>query len=722
MKKNIIIIFYVLFSCLLWLSLYCLKFTKNICQKEDIFIKFDNSKIQIEAENFDSCGQSGRKERIENHEIGLIASNDSLNYNIELKKGGLYRIYVNARNNKPAPILLKVEFSDKLQSKILSFDRDDDKTWETKSVTLFTGKGIRTLSVWFINDYYAPPLDRNAYIDWIEVEKWNNGEIAPVTSFPHNDTLRILKKTMGFIADNFVAKIYDFYIDFGKVGEIVLIGIVIVLGIILMIWNFQPGLILGLVSVFIPFGIYRDLWGNFTVNTVEVLLISVFIVGIWKWIRKKKRRDPEFPQDDNKKIQNGNKEEIASLLNAPRNDRLVENKWLYLSVFVFIAGILLSYISSKSLSSSIKETVKWLEIFVVYFFVMKFIKTKKEVNTIISLTFISGLIISIIGIVQFIISKYDYFTVQGTFGQHNPFAAYLGLMVPLALSLFIGSINYVRNIEIASPSVRNDKSGFLVRMTPIIFKIINGLVFFVLLVGLIVSFSRGAWIGFSVSALVLVSILIYRKFIKIPILIFIGFLAICVIVGTYILFQHIGFLSRIKDIFDKSQIQGRVGNYLNIGLKMFKDKPIFGQGIGNYKIVLPAYISNPNEFFKAHLHNLYLQILVEIGIVGLLGFLFFVGTHLWYGMKEILRPIGAQNDTKEGQDDPPSLKLRRASKKIASVDGSQTRNDNWVFAVKLGLLCAIVAYLIHNSVDVLTTHSIGLLFGMEMALLVKKWD
>jgi len=60
------------------------------------------------------------------------------------------------------------------------------------------------------------------------------------------------------------------------------------------------------------------------------------------------------------------------------------------------------------------------------------------------------------------------------------------------------------------------------------------------------------------------------------------------------------------------------------GLKMIKESPLFGVGLGNFLVRLPEFQKNNGIFWLQPVHNILILAWSEIGILGLsLGFLFF---------------------------------------------------------------------------------------------------
>lgn len=59
---------------------------------------------------------------------------------------------------------------------------------------------------------------------------------------------------------------------------------------------------------------------------------------------------------------------------------------------------------------------------------------------------------------------------------------------------------------------------------------------------------------------------------------------------------------------------------------MFFHSPIFGTGLGNFLVELPNYLTTRTVYFLQPVHNIYLLILSETGVVGLIFFLWLI----WY--------------------------------------------------------------------------------------------
>lgn len=187
-------------------------------------------------------------------------------------------------------------------------------------------------------------------------------------------------------------------------------------------------------------------------------------------------------------------------------------------------------------------------------------------------------------------------TLAGTFARTNDLAGYLLLMVPLAVGGFFHN-------------------------TRTLWRSYYGLSSVILIISLISTNSRTSWIA-MVMALLTLS-LVYRQHIfhkksMLPL----GLIGLIVVAGIALNWQTLGprlstltHLSILKENATSWRLQLLTGAW-----DMFRARPVLGQGIGTYGIVLPEYMRSAG-FYSVNPHNYYLQILAETGIVGGICFL-----------------------------------------------------------------------------------------------------
>jgi len=128
------------------------------------------------------------------------------------------------------------------------------------------------------------------------------------------------------------------------------------------------------------------------------------------------------------------------------------------------------------------------------------------------------------------------------------------------------------------------------------------------LIALFLTFSRVSWVVFGLSL-----ILSNLKFLKSPrTVLLIGLITI------------IGLISLIWIPIQSESITYRQDLNL-IAVKMWQSSPLMGVGLNNFLVRLPGFYKFPGPvYFLQPVHNLYLMILAETGIIGLIGVILFL--------------------------------------------------------------------------------------------------
>jgi O-antigen ligase len=143
--------------------------------------------------------------------------------------------------------------------------------------------------------------------------------------------------------------------------------------------------------------------------------------------------------------------------------------------------------------------------------------------------------------------------------------------------------------------------------------------------------SRAAWIAVVFSTLFIVFL---RKRVLALILV-----AILIII---ILFLPQNEKDRITSITRTTVLADRPAMW-KAALNIFKDHPVFGAGPGMYEKLFDKYYAAP-EGYKGytylHAHNTYLELMAEMGVVGLLAFLGIFAVFLKYAFKTIISTSG----------------------------------------------------------------------------------
>lgn len=156
-----------------------------------------------------------------------------------------------------------------------------------------------------------------------------------------------------------------------------------------------------------------------------------------------------------------------------------------------------------------------------------------------------------------------------------------------------------------------------------------GLAFFLGLAGLLFNGTRGAWLALAPLLLVVLCYYIYRKNV-----LAIACLAVLLCCGVG-LRHYEPFMQRLATITD-SRFQSNTERLLIWGsaYKMFRDHPVLGVGLGQYKdSYQQKYISpKAKEPLLGHAHNNFLQMLAENGVIGFAGFVILLAGFIGYSL------------------------------------------------------------------------------------------
>jgi len=290
---------------------------------------------------------------------------------------------------------------------------------------------------------------------------------------------------------------------------------------------------------------------------------------------------------------------------------------------LFIGATLFSLLNAISPTLAFKEIAKWVEFMGVMTFVANEL-TRRQKRAAVACLLLAAVAESLLGAYQFLTrSGPEFFVVlgrfvraYGTFEQPNPYAGYLGLVGPLALAL---------GLRLVRPSERPARSDWLCWLGA------GSLVVIAIAIGM--SWSRGAWIAFA-TAIVVVVVASSRR----------GALALFSLVAVLALAGAVGGLGLVPDsvahrltsflpvaeVRDVRSVEVTDANYASVerlafwqaALRMWRDHPWLGVGLGNYAAAYSAYSLPKWRMALGHAHNYYLNIACETGLVGLLAYLF----------------------------------------------------------------------------------------------------
>lgn len=313
---------------------------------------------------------------------------------------------------------------------------------------------------------------------------------------------------------------------------------------------------------------------------------------------------------------------------------------------LLLGGLSLSWLITLSIGASLVETLKWVEMLAVYLYVINLLKPP-QIKWVVIVILTAGLIQAGLGLYQFVFKVgpdgfllFDgrFLRAYGTFAQPNPYGGYLGLILPLTLSLTIWI--FTENMANLRHS-RQSKLGQLLKLGLV------SLPLAIMVAALLASQSRGALLGFAVAGVV--TLMVWSRKIALAMA---GLALTGVMIGLISSFNlaltpqidssdagspYNAVVQRVADaieainVTDVANTEVTDANFATLerlahwqaAQAMWRDNPWLGVGIGNYAVVYPAYAVGRWLDPLGHAHNYLLNIGAEAGLVGITAYLIF---------------------------------------------------------------------------------------------------
>jgi putative inorganic carbon (HCO3(-)) transporter len=299
---------------------------------------------------------------------------------------------------------------------------------------------------------------------------------------------------------------------------------------------------------------------------------------------------------------------------------------LHLPLLLLLALISFNAFSALTLSNWITEWIKWVQIILMITLTLQLARGSSWQWLLFGLV-LAGCANALIGLYQFLggsgadhlLINDRFFRAFGTFGQPNPFAGFLGLLTPMAAMAAAG-------YGCRWWSGRG-KSPALLLMLYYLFA--SGL----LILGVLASWSRGAWLGLIVATGIILFALPHKiqrgavlaglSLVTIGVLWYIGAIPQSVIMRINSSTEEIFTFQDVRgvDITPENYAVVERLSHWQAAVNMAREYPWLGVGLGNYEIAYPHYrLLNWTEPL-GHAHNYYLNILAEVGFLGLITYL-----------------------------------------------------------------------------------------------------
>jgi O-antigen ligase len=367
---------------------------------------------------------------------------------------------------------------------------------------------------------------------------------------------------------------------------------------------------------------------------------------------------------------------VAWLAYCAARQRLVRGvaPWLPVLLIYFLV-ITVSVTQATNLILSMKELLKLAQMIMVYLVGVTVLRTRADVRKLLIVLFLAVMAESCVGVIQTVLhagpasfARGGFLRASGTFAQPNPFAGYLNVTLPVAVTMLA-------------------------------YRVFPRLPMWVVLLatagGVLTSLSRGALLA-TITALVIMAVVAMPKS---RALVAVGAIAL----GIILMAGAIGIVpSRVVDSLayqvgagnidvanptpDNWAVAERLA-HMESGLEMFAAHPILGVGIGNYPAVYSKYQVAPVWIYPlGQAHNYYINIAAEAGVFGFAAFLAF----------EISAGV---------------IALRAFRRATEPLDR----------AIALGGLGVIAGVAVHSLFDDIFVHSIEVQVTIVMVLVSRVW-
>jgi len=288
----------------------------------------------------------------------------------------------------------------------------------------------------------------------------------------------------------------------------------------------------------------------------------------------------------------------------------------------------LSFVPWKTWSDLITLT----SVMLVFFIAVQRLETAKDVHQMMKYVAVSGCVTAVFGLMQYIFGNGLFFwfyehpdtnptmSAKGAFTNANHFANFLAMCLPAQLwwySVASKSINKRRDARDMNNPAPTGWRGFFEEWSAAIMLAIT-------LVAIILSQSRGGLLVSGVGMTVACRLFWKQRLLDSRVALWLLGVSVFAIVGMVVFGDRLDKkLSADIDAITSGNAQemdrkGARQKIWSTDLKVIKDFPILGTGLGTHRYVYPTYHDDPSETSEyTHAENGYLQVAMETGITGL---------------------------------------------------------------------------------------------------------
>jgi O-antigen ligase len=344
----------------------------------------------------------------------------------------------------------------------------------------------------------------------------------------------------------------------------------------------------------------------------------------------------------------------AWLLHAVRSrKRHIPRSPFNLPLLAFLGAASLSLLNALSVGFTLKELIKWAQLLLVMWLVIDLAGPRRW-STVVGMVLAAAAVQALVGVWQFglrgdgpehfRILGDRFYRAYGTFEQPNPYGGFIGLILPVSIGLALGAVQrwghpILEVWQTHRPEWLNRLAHIAVNRDFLRFlalAVLSGL----LLAALVMSWSRGAWLGFGAATLAVLFSWPRKAWLGATLVmgtVLAGMLALGLHLLPAALAERLTGFSEFVQTFDVRGVDITPENYAVVerlahwqtAQEMARYHPWLGTGFGNYEPVYPGYALINWPYPLGHAHNIYLNLLAETGVVGLSAYLALWITIFW---------------------------------------------------------------------------------------------
>lgn len=296
-------------------------------------------------------------------------------------------------------------------------------------------------------------------------------------------------------------------------------------------------------------------------------------------------------------------------------ERLLVKSPQNLLILLFIIVAIFSVIVAISPERTIGRLMKLFRVAALYFFLVNFIRTEKQLNWAIWVFVLGGFASSLYGFFDPLQTGQRFY---GALGQPNLYALSMVVRLPIIFAL-----------------IQTEKG--------VLKKILLLFMFLVIIYGVILSGSRGGLLALGLSLILFVLVQEKKA-------VWLSVMTVVFVVGFLIMPESVKIrvgITGAQPSDDAGNSTDRRESYQIFGLEVWRQNPLFGVGLDGFA---EAYAQSEYRFLQKGdslriAHNTYMEILVGTGVVGtilFLGMLFYPLASMWNFVKNGI-DIGSRN-------------------------------------------------------------------------------